>query len=336
MFRYAVHGLAIVADHSLDDAVVTPAPPDGPTDVTVHLRGETPKGSDPPRSWDGRIGESSGGSLSWATATQGDASSMYLRFGYDDHHAEFEITDEGRRVDVSWTRGVTIAHVTTLLVTTVVGYLLRCRHRLVLHASVVVRGDAAFAFAGTSGSGKSTTVAALSAHGCDGFGDDIAALDKRGDGWVVHPGPPTIRLTPDALAALPIPAATARPVWPLASHLVGVGSEHFDDKVVVPIGADRAPGAAPPRLAGVFLLGPRELDGGAPRLRSIAPAESIALLAAQLRSPVWLPQHVGADRFTLLADVARKVPTINVDRADSLDALPRLCEVLIDEMDSLA
>ena len=68
----------------------------------------------------------------------------------------------------------------TLLLSTVMGYLLFRLGRLALHAGVVAWRGAAFVVAGVQGAGKSTTVTALIQRGCAAISDDVAALDQAG------------------------------------------------------------------------------------------------------------------------------------------------------------
>ena len=49
---------------------------------------------------------------------------------------------------------------------------------------------------------KSTLAAALATRGCAVISDDVVALSRIADEYVVHPGPPRIRLWPDSVRAL--------------------------------------------------------------------------------------------------------------------------------------
>ncbi len=83
------------------------------------------------------------------------------------------------------------------------GILLHQRGLVTLHASAVAAGGGAVAFVGMKGSGKSTTVATLQAHGYPLLADDIVALDGReGEAPGVFSGFPQIKLWPDAAQAL--------------------------------------------------------------------------------------------------------------------------------------
>jgi hypothetical protein len=95
------------------------------------------------------------------------------------------------------------------------GLALRLRGVLALHASAVVLGDLAIALVGESGAGKSTTAAALAREGDVVLCDDLATLTIDGDGgYVVHGGPPYLRLWPDSADLLDVgPLSTISPTW---------------------------------------------------------------------------------------------------------------------------
>jgi energy-coupling factor transporter ATP-binding protein EcfA2 len=82
------------------------------------------------------------------------------------------------------------------------GVILSQRGRFVLHASSVAIDGAAVAFAGPSGRGKSTLVAALADAGHPLIADDITVIDQDGTAPFVQPGFPRVKLWPDSASAL--------------------------------------------------------------------------------------------------------------------------------------
>ena len=73
------------------------------------------------------------------------------------------------------------------------------RGAVLLHAASVVMRDNAVLFAGTSGSGKSTTAAILHRHGYEVLSDDLTEID---DAFRALPSIAAIRLWPDVVEAL--------------------------------------------------------------------------------------------------------------------------------------
>ncbi|MBL0225865.1 MAG: hypothetical protein IPQ16_09910 [Geobacteraceae bacterium] len=89
------------------------------------------------------------------------------------------------------------------LLTIVLAALLRQRGLLVLHANVVITPRGAVAISGESGSGKSTTQAAMLTRGYNMLADDLAVLqlNERGEA-VAIPGMPKLNLCEDTAVRL--------------------------------------------------------------------------------------------------------------------------------------
>lgn len=85
----------------------------------------------------------------------------------------------------------------------ILGTLLRQRGRIVLHASAVSIGGRVAAFLGHKGYGKSTTAAALHAHGHPVVTDDVLPVEMGEENTVtVWPGFPRLSMWPDAVSAV--------------------------------------------------------------------------------------------------------------------------------------
>src|SRR5262249_9196929 len=84
----------------------------------------------------------------------------------------------------------------------VMGFVLRLRGTVCLHASAVAVDDCAIGLVGAPGEGKSTTAAAF---GCSAFpvlSDDVVALTDEGAQFLVQPGYPRVNLWPDSVCNL--------------------------------------------------------------------------------------------------------------------------------------
>lgn len=334
-YRYAVYGLTLECNVSLRSRGLRSVGTGSP-DVIVEWAGVAGDAdSTAPEAH--TIVEATGGWLAVSPSPRPEEGWTRLRFGYGAHHVQFDVEPSGTRVVVTWTPEVPPVHVCTLLLSTVMGYLLFRLGRLALHAGVIEWRGAAFVVAGVQGAGKSTTVTALIQRGCAARSDDVAVLAKQAGGWAVFPGLPGIRLTPQAREALGIPAAAAAPLWPRSPRLPGVDYGRLEDKGVVSFagGAAHAAGAAPLPLAGIFLLPPRTELPQEPRVTALPAAAAVPHVVAQLLTPAWLAPAVDAQRFATLADLVAATPVRTVERPDSLAALPRLCDAMLDEMERL-
>ncbi len=108
----------------------------------------------------------------------------------------------GREVWVDAHPGAREAEIRLILTGPVLGLLLHQRRVLVLHASTIDVSGAAVGFMGFAGAGKSTTAAALHAHGYPLLSDDLLPIDL-GDGLpMARSGFPQLKLWPEALVAV--------------------------------------------------------------------------------------------------------------------------------------
>ena len=96
----------------------------------------------------------------------------------------------------------TVEDTATYLLGPVFGYLLRLRGITSLHASAVVLGDVAVAFAGPSEAGKSSMAAAFARCGHAVLADDVVSLVEGPDFFAVQPAYPRLRLWPDTAESL--------------------------------------------------------------------------------------------------------------------------------------
>ena len=123
------------------------------------------------------------------------------------HLADFVVSADGTHVSAHPAPGVSRQTVEHLHLNQVVPLALSRQLKLVLHASAVEIGDFAVAFLGVSGRGKSTLAASFSASGYRFLTDDGLLVDRQEDGYIVHPGHPSIRLWDDSREAL-VPDST--------------------------------------------------------------------------------------------------------------------------------
>lgn len=107
--------------------------------------------------------------------------------------------------------GLTHEDALVYLLGPVMGFVLRRRNCLALHASAVAIGNSAIAIVGPAGSGKSTTAAALALRGRPVLCEDVCRLDGNQQGFRVYPGYPRVCLWPDSVGFL-YPSSDALPL----------------------------------------------------------------------------------------------------------------------------
>ncbi len=186
------------------------------------------------------------------------------------------------------------------------GMLLHQRGLLVLHASAVEMEDGrAVAFVGQKGAGKSTTAAAMHTLGCRLVADDIVALNMSGAPQVL-PGPPQVKLWPDAASAV---------------HVRPDALDRLHSRLEKRIWNLDAYGAGAARLSHIYAL-----DRGDPRdVRPLTAREAFV----QLIRHSYAPRFVGNAAVTsahldACSKVASTVSFSRLSYPTSLGALPGL------------
>ena len=112
--------------------------------------------------------------------------------GIADYYAE-----DGRSITISPAPNADPDAVRVFLITTMIAVVLHQRGFPVLNASAVEKNDNAFLFAGTSGMGKSSTVAGLVRQGYTLLSDDMCCIKEGAGGFFALPGYPTLSLWKD-------------------------------------------------------------------------------------------------------------------------------------------
>jgi hypothetical protein len=241
----------------------------------------------------------------------------YALFRYEDG-TEFTLDRCGRNVWMQWKPPLTLEDATTYLVGPIIGFILRWRGRLCLHASCVQDDGAAFALAGPAGSGKSTTASAFARYGLAVLSDDISALEERDGQFLVHPGYPRTCLWPASAAALygdtdALPRIT--PNW---------DKRHLD--------LAHEPGGfadQPAPLRAIYLLHGRMKERQHVEISALQPAPAVVSLLANTYGNQRLDQEMRATEFATLDRLIRQVPVRAVVVPYGVDRLPEVCEELI-------
>lgn len=192
----------------------------------------------------------------WYTGTSANPNLQVWRlpdntywFRYRDG-AEFLIREQGQRVWGRWFEPLTLADAATYLLGPILGFILRWRGVVCLHASAIVVEDHAIAFVGHAGAGKSTTAAAFACQGYPVLTDDVMALQPGDSGFWVQPAYPALRLWSTSVTALfgeetALPRLVpTHPTWDKRYLDLTQPSYTFQTK--------------PVPLAGLYLLGSRQ------------------------------------------------------------------------------
>ena len=313
-FRYRVYGLTLQVNQPLPGLI--PAHNDTPVDVWIDLM---------------KDGESQLPSAEVETISSGlnvlckEYGTYFHLWFRGDGQLDFQIDSQGRHIWASWTRSV-LEEVTGLLLGQVLGCALRLQRTLCLHACVVKIGQHAIAIVGESGAGKSTTAAVLARRGHAILSDDIAVLNDDKQHWLVQPGYPRLRLWPETIHALYGSELDLKKIFSFCEKrfvdLIGNSSE-----TVSKFYSDSLP------LAAIYVLGKRQPELAAPKIETISPATAVmTLMAHRSVSHLKLDLDKQAHEFAGLSRLAMTVPIRKINRSNSLQVLPQLCDVIVNDV----
>lgn len=245
-------------------------------------------------------------------------------FQYTDG-TEFLVSADGSSIWTAWQTSSSLDDMTTYLLGPVLGFVLRLRGTTCLHASVVVLPDGAVGFVGPAGAGKSTLAAAFARLGRTVVTDDVAALVEDGDGFLVHPGYPRLRLRPHAVTTLyghpdALPALT--PTW--------------DKRFLDLHDGHPARQSRPHRLAAFYVLAARTSRDSEPVFAPVPARDRLMALIANGYVTNLMDEQARAREFALLGRMAARLPLRQASLPDGPDTLDRVCLAIEEDTRQLA
>ena len=241
---------------------------------------------------------------------------QHFGFAYADG-TRFVVDRRGGKTWADWPEPCTLEDACTYLFGPVMGFLLRLRGTVCLHASAVAVGDHAIALVGTAGAGKSTTAAGFACAGYPVISDDVVALEDHGERFLVQPGYPRVNLWPDSVRGLfgsedALPRIT--PTWDKRYLPLGQNGHHFASK--------------PLPLAAVYILDSRDPALTAPVMEDVSGKEAFMALVANSYVNYLLDQTMRHTEFDVLGRVVAEIPIRRVRSPDEPSAIFGLCEAI--------
>ncbi len=251
------------------------------------------------------------------------AGGAYFRFLYGDG-TEFVIDRCGTQVWATWPDTLTLEDTATYLLGPILGFVLRLRGVICLHASAVVVSDQAVAMLGPAGAGKSTTAAALARRGCTVLSDDVVALSDQSETFLVQPGYPRLRLWPETVNTLyglsdALPRLT--PTWDKRYLDLTQNGYKFQRQ--------------PLPLAAIYVLDERCTDPAASFVDAMPASTGLMALVANTYSTSLLDKAMRAQEFELLGRLAARVPLRRLTPHADPGYLANLCDVILDDFQAL-
>lgn len=247
----------------------------------------------------------------------------YFHFAYSDNTI-FIIDQAATHIRAIWPDTLTLQDTATYLLGPGLGFVLRQRGRVCLHASAIAIDQQAIALLGPAGAGKSTTAAAFAELGYPVLSDDIVALTACNDRFLVQPGYPRLRLWPESVYALhgssdALPRLT--PTWDKRYLDLTQPGYQFQ--------------AQPLPLAAVYVLGERHDLPSAPFVHTASAQAALLTLITNTYMNYVLDKKKRAHEFELLSRVATQVPIRCVTPHCDAAHLTRLCDIILEDVQSI-
>jgi hypothetical protein len=249
---------------------------------------------------------------------------QFFQLSYADG-SQFLVDADTRKICGRCPPALTQEDLVTYLVGPVLGFVLRQRGVLALHASSFSGSGFAFALCGGSGTGKSTSSAALALRGVPILCEDITALRERNSALWAAPGYPRVNLWPESAAnlfgtPLAIPRITA--TWdkrflPLDGTLGGFDCQER-------------------QLAAIYLLAARSVSDDAPRIEEVSLQEAVLQLVQNTYMNYLLDKEQRAAEFDIAARLVSGTVVRRLVPHSDPTKLTAMCELLQVDSASIA
>jgi hypothetical protein len=311
---YAIYGVTVASDLPLFS--LRAAPPGSPSDVVVHFqtvpawsaldlatlreRYRTPPGANPLDTL--IVSESPHG----------------FTFCYSDG-TDFWMTPDGREIWSRWPSTATLADTETYLLGPVLGFALRLRGVLCLHASAVVVDGRAIALVGGAMIGKSTTASAFGVAGYAILSDDLVTVRETLSALMVAPGHPYMKVWEASQGILfpdgrQLPRLT--PTWDKRALVLDAHGLTFAE-VALPLGA-------------IVLLEPRDADATRPFVEPAERASALLSIIPETYAGYLLDADMRREEFVQLGRVLSQTPVFRAVPSDDPSRLPWLVERIVE------
>jgi hypothetical protein len=213
--------------------------------------------------------------------------------------------------------GLTDEDLSVYLAGPILGFVLRCKGRLALHASAACLGELAITLVGPAGAGKSTVAAVMALRNRPICCEDVCVLQERDGTMCIVPGYPRVCLWPEAVRML-FSREDALP-------LIVAGWEKrylaLDQK------ACRF-AASPVPLGAIYVLAPRTEGPGKPKIQALSRQEAALHLIQNSYMNWTLDRRQRAEEFEAIARLVGKVKCFALTRSGDPSGLDETASLL--------
>jgi hypothetical protein len=197
----------------------------------------------------------------------------------------------------------------------VLGFVLRLRGMVSLHASALAIGDRAIALVGEGGAGKSTTAAAFACLGYGVLCEDLVPLADQGNRFLVQSGYPRVNMWPDSVRALfgseeALPRIT--PTWEKRFLALDQDGYRFE--------------SSPLPLGAIYVLRPRDSTVPVLSFETTTAFSALIELVANTYVNYLLDPEMRRKEFDVLGRLVATVPVRSVKPPDDPSRLREFAE----------
>jgi hypothetical protein len=246
---------------------------------------------------------------------------------YRIHYTEgidYILSRDGARLWILSSKNVAESDVLSYLLGPVMGFILRVRGMVCLHASAVAINRRAVVFVGDVGAGKSTTAMAMGRLGHPILSDDIVPIYQNAGATYAQPGYPRMRLRQPSLPMLskinpdlpPLPKPEGENKR-LHFALTSTGYQFQSDPL--PMGT-------------IYLLADRQADASAPCVERVSPLDGIMGLVANTYVTRFLDKSMRAHELQELSRLVNQVAVRKLYPHQEPSRLAMLCKVILEDV----
>jgi hypothetical protein len=212
----------------------------------------------------------------------------------------------------------------------ILGFVLRLRGVMCLHASAVAVGRQALVLTGPRGAGKSTTAAMFARWGHPVLADDVVAVREQGGTILAYPASPCLTLWPEAVQylygnpeALPrvVPVESVDPAYDKRRLDPTADGCHFQSEPL-PLGA-------------IYILSSPRCPG-APHLEPLDGGSGMMALARNTYRADLLDKKMQVQEFEALGRLADTIPLRQVTPSADLAYFLRLGEIILEDFQAIS
>jgi hypothetical protein len=247
----------------------------------------------------------------------GDGAFYHLQYAED---VDFILNRDGTLLWIRWSQAVDEIDVFSYLLGPVMGFILRVRGVVSLHASAVAVNQRAAVFIGDAGVGKSTTAMAMGRLGYPIVSDDIVPIYENAGVTYAQPGYPRVRLRQSSLPWLSV----VNPDLPPLPEVKGQSRLHFE---LIQSGYQFQSDPLP--IGALYLLAERDADSRAPRVESVSLSDGMMGIVANTYATRFLDTSMRAREFQELSRLVNQVTVRKLYPHQELSHLGSLCDVIL-------